>query len=155
MFFIKHNFQYPYFRSTGRTPSYRKRVFKLEYEKSQGGRLGLMCNFTGVLKCVVFSSSWGVFGGETSEQLSFNLVSLFHDTTGLKFMSLVSNLNEKSTEILKLNRIRQRYFQTLVFTFLRQIKHPAMGNWWGGPWRFGIQHLNISSFDPFLEPDEF
>ena len=44
------------------------------------------------------------FSGGTSEQLSFNLVSLFLDTTGLKFMSLVSNLNE-------LNRIRQIYFQ--------------------------------------------
>ena len=59
-----------------------------------------------------------------------------------------------SKEILKLNRIRQRYISNIGFLNFTANQTPSMVNWWGFCWRSGIQHrFNISSFDPpFFEP---
>ena len=115
-----------------------------------------MCNSTGV--CVWCSPQVEEFSRGTSEHLSFNSVSLFLDTTGLKFMSLLvprfKFLMRLSKEILKLNRIRQRYISNIGFLNFTANQTPSMVNWWGFCWRSGIQHrFNISSFDPpFFEP---
>ena len=82
----------------------------------------------------------------TSEQLSFNSVSLFLDTTGLKFMSLLvprfKFLMRLSKEILKLNRIRQRYISNIDFLNFTANQTPSMVNWWG---LLAILGFNIDS----------
>ena len=84
------------------------------------------------------------FSGGTSEQLSFNSVSLFLDTTGLKFMSLLvprfKFLMRLSKEIRKLNRIRQRYISNIGFLNFTANQTPSIGELVGFIGRFGIQH---------------